>query len=118
MKVRAIDFVVTHVTDRERSKAFYRDVLGIHDPIFQETGDWLEFDTKPVAFALIQLGRPPKTSIALAVEDVRAAVDELRAKGVTISMEPIETPDCIMAEILDPDGNSVILHQRHDGTAG
>lgn len=118
MKVRAIDFVVTHVRDRERSKVFYRDILGIEDPIIEEKGDWMEFDTRPVALALIQLGEPPRTSIALAVEDVRSAVEELRAKGVTIAMEPIETPDCIMAGILDPDGNPIILHQRHDGTAG
>lgn len=118
MKARAIDFVVSHVTDIARSKAFYRDVLGIEDPIIEETGSWLEFDTKPVAFALIQLGEAPRTSIALAVDDVHTAVEELRAKGVTIAMEPTETPDCIMAVILDPDGNPVIVHRRHDGTAG
>lgn len=118
MKVRAIDFVLTHVKDRERSKAFYQDVLGIKDPVSQESGPWMEFDTKPVAFALMQSDMPPETAIALAVDDVRAAVDELREKGVTIAMDPIDTPDCIMAAILDPDGNSIILHQRKDGTAG
>ena len=118
MKVRAIDFVVSHVSDIERAKAFYRDVLGIQAPVTQEGGPWIEFGTDPVAFALLQMGKPPQTSIALAVDDVHAAVEELRQKGVTIVMEPVDSPDCHMAAILDPDGNVIILHRRKDGTAG
>jgi len=118
MKVRAIDFVVACVSDVKRSKAFYQDVLGIEDPILFESGPWLEFDTKPVAFALMQDEHSPNTSVALAVHDVREAVEELRAKGVTVLMEPIDTPSCIMAIIANPDGNNIVIHQRKDGTAG
>lgn len=118
MKVLAIDFVVTNVSNREKAKAFYQGVLGIQDPISQESGPWMEFDTKPVALALMEMGEAPQTSIALAVEDVVAAVEELRPKGVEIRMEPMDTPDCIMAGIADPDGNFILLHQRKDGTVG
>ncbi len=124
MKVRAIDFVITNVSDIERAKAFYRETLGIEDAVTFEGGGWIEFDTNPVALAL---GVPPpdwvqpagSTAIALAVDDVDAAVQELRAKGVEIlTEEPIDTPVCKMACIKDPDGNVVFLHRRHDGTAG
>jgi predicted enzyme related to lactoylglutathione lyase len=57
-------------------------------------------------------------TIALAVEDVWAAVEELRAKGVPVLMEPVESPVCYQASVQDPDGNQLILHQRKDGTAG
>ncbi len=33
-------------------------------------------------------------------------------------MEPLETPDCFMAAVADPDGNKILIHQRKDGTAG
>ena len=123
MKVRAIDFIITNVSDIERAKSFYRDTLGITDPATSEAEGWIEFDTKPVALALGVA--PPgwsqpagSTAIALSVDDVHAAVEELRAKGVEILIEPIVTGACDMALIKDPDGNSIFLHRRHDGTAG
>lgn len=122
MRVRAIDFVITNVTDIERAKAFYRDVLGIENPVASEGEGWIEFDTRPVALALgitpEGWPKPPVTAIALAVDDVHAAVEELRAQGVTILSGPMETPVCTLAYITDPDGNPIFLHRRHDGTAG
>jgi len=46
------------------------------------------------------------------------AVEELKGKGVTVYMQPMETPVCWLAAIVDPDGNPVGLHQRKDGTFG
>jgi predicted enzyme related to lactoylglutathione lyase len=57
-------------------------------------------------------------AVALAVDDVRKAVAELKAKGVSIKAEPEETGVCFMATIVDPDGNEIILHHRRDGSAG
>ena len=45
-----------------------------------------------------------------------AAVEELRAKGVEVLLEPWETRD--KAYVADPFGNPICLHQRKDGTAG
>jgi predicted enzyme related to lactoylglutathione lyase len=61
---------------------------------------------------------PGVGAVALAVDDVRAAVAELRGKGVRIVVEPVETADCWLAIVADPDGNLVYVHQRKDGTAG
>lgn len=122
MRVRAIDFVITNVSDIEKAKEFYRETLGIQDEATSESSAWIEFDTKPVALALgvppESWPKPPVTAIALAVDDVRAAVEELRAKGVTILWEPVDSPVCTFAYIADPDGNPIFLHRRHDGTAG
>lgn len=119
MKVRAIDFVYTNVKDVAKAKAFYRDVLGIQDPILYEGDGWVEMDTKPVAFSLGAMPEGgPSTAIALAVDDVKAAVEELRQKGVKVLGDVMDTPVCEMATVLDPDGNPVFLHHRKDGTAG
>ncbi len=122
MKVRAIDFVQISVADMGRAVQFYRDTLGMDFPL--SGGDnmdwnWKEFDTPPVTLALDSDGPGPgQVSLALAVDDVAAAVEELRAKGVPIVVEPRDQDVCFAAVIRAPDGNQIILHRRKDGTAG
>ena len=119
--VRALDFFVYTVTDMDRAVAFYRDTLGVRTGTLEENSFWTELDTRPVALALCSPGDGDwrgTPAAALAVRDVRAKVEELRARGVPILAEPEETSVCFMAFIEDPDGNRVCLHQRKDGTAG
>jgi predicted enzyme related to lactoylglutathione lyase len=120
MKVRAIDFVAVNVSDVERAKQFYRDTLGMDFPLVEFGPHWQEIDAPPVALALRRDPQTPgvNAAIALAVEDIHAAVEELRAKGVDVISEPRESDVCYAALIHDPDGNLLIIHQRKDGTAG
>jgi predicted enzyme related to lactoylglutathione lyase len=53
--------------------------------------------------------------VALEVDDFGAAMNRLRECGCTFTLEPMETPVCHMAAVLDPDGNSVMIHQRKTG---
>lgn len=124
MKPRGLDFVSYSVTDMDRSEAFYRDVLGLDievargEPGTRASG-YMELDAGGTAISLTALPQlHPNAIVALAVEDVDEAVEELRNKGVEIAMEAIETPVCFMAVVEDPDGNKILLHQRKDGTAG
>src|SRR5438552_18453692 len=114
MRVRAIDFVVVNVADVDRSMAFYRDTLGVGFPLTEDGKNWKEFDTPPVAMALRRDPQNPgaNAAIALAVEDVRAAVEELRAKGVTITIEPGESDGCYSAMVQDPGRNLLVMHPR------
>ena len=57
-------------------------------------------------------------TVALAVEDMKAAVKYLKSKKVAFVQEPDESGVCWMATVADPDGNKIILHQRKDGTVG
>jgi predicted enzyme related to lactoylglutathione lyase len=123
MKARAVDFVSYTVTDMDRSEAFYRDALGLDVTIQRgESGTrsngYMEFDAGGTAISLTAMPPHPNAIMALAVDDVSAAVEELRGKGVPIEMEPLETPDCFMAAVVDPDGNKILIHQRKDGTFG
>ncbi len=127
MKVKAIDFVISHVTDTREAVRFYRDVLGldqdfINDGVIKGDGrqdTWTEFDTRPVSLALVRWDEEAgRAGIALAVDDVDEAVDELREKGVRIVMEPADSGSCRMAWIKDPWGNLLCIHRRDDGTVG
>jgi predicted enzyme related to lactoylglutathione lyase len=78
----------------------------------------MEFEAGGTAISLTAMPPLPNAVVALAVEDVGAAVEELRGKGAKIAMEALETPDCFMAVVEDPDGNLIHLHRRKDGTFG
>ncbi len=86
MKPRAVDFVSYSVTDMARSEAFYRDVLGLDvevprgEPGTRSAG-FMEFDAGGTSISLTALSPHPNAIVALAVEDVGAAVEELRGKG-------------------------------------
>ena len=124
MQPRGIDFFVYNVSDVARSADFYEHTLGLTLESWEGPG-WVEFsvgDTPTVlalrqdpegAGAAVQGG-----AVAIAVDHVGQAVDELRDRGVRIVLEPGEQPSCYAAGISDPDGNLILLHSRKDGTAG
>ena len=121
MKPRAIDFISYNVKDMGEAEAFYRDVLGLDVtiPWGGEGNSFPEFDINGTAFSLTALPQLPAGGmVALSVEDVRATLDELRAKDVPVLMDTLETGVCYMAIIADPSGNQILLHQRKYGTAG
>jgi len=47
------------------------------------------------------------------VDDLEAVVAQLRSKGAPIVADIFATPVCRMAAVADPDGNGLIVHQRH-----
>ncbi len=103
----------------DEALAFYRETLGVEERYLIAAPTWTEFDTRPATLAIVKWDEHPGLgAVALAVDDVREAVEELRAKGVRIVLEPVETDDCWLAGIADPAGNFVYLHHRKDGTAG
>ena len=124
MQVRGVDFVLISVSDTEKSRAFYSETLGLK-PASEWPPYWYEFDAGATTIAIAappqNAPQPPYnggTSVALAVADVPATLEELRGKGVKILQEAEESSVCTMALIADPDGNLLWLHQRKDGTAG
>jgi predicted enzyme related to lactoylglutathione lyase len=123
MKPKGVDFVAYTVNDMDRAEAFYRDTLGLNvltprgEPGTRGNG-FMEFEAGGTAIGLTEMAPLPNAAVALAVDDVHAAIEELRGKGVEIGLEPVETGDCFIATISDLDGNQIIIHQRKDGTFG
>ena len=122
MKIRGTDFVMYPVSDLKRAAGFYRDILGLPQEIYSEESQWAEFNCGNITLALWGGQQVPQERhggrIALAVDDVPAAYEELKKKGVRMLGEPRDYSVCWAMEILDPDGNLVLLHRRADGTFG
>jgi predicted enzyme related to lactoylglutathione lyase len=108
----------------DRAEAFWRELLGLDVEVARgkpgtRANGYMELDAGGVAIGLVAMPQThPNGIVALAVDHVGEAVEELRGKGVKIAMETIESPVCWMAVVADPDGNQVLLHQRKDGTFG
>ncbi len=121
MNVLGIDFTFFAVSDMQRSLAFYRDVLGIPLACLVHEGTWAEFEINPGTLVLGQgyeFTPPGGGTVALAVEDAKATVQELEQAGIQIHAPLGESAVCFWAIVADPDGNHVIVHQRKDKTVG
>ena len=122
MKIRGTDFVMYQVSDLATAARFYRETLGLPQEIYSEEWQWAEFNCGNVTLSLHGGVKLPKKiaggRIALAVEDIHAAVRGTEGKGARVLKEPTDYSVCWAMEVLDPDGNTVILHQRADGTFG
>jgi predicted enzyme related to lactoylglutathione lyase len=122
MKIRGTDFIMYPVADLARAAKFYREALGLPQEIYSDEGQWAEFNCGNITLSLKGGSKPSEAPagarIALAVDDIHAAHEELKQKGVRILSPPTDYSVCWAMEVLDPDGNLVILHQRADGTFG
>ncbi|MEU1002676.1 VOC family protein [Streptomyces tibetensis] len=107
--------ILLRPTDPERSRAFYGEQLGL--AVYREFGTGAERGT--VFFMgggfLEVSGRsetPPAPAVRLwlQVDDVTAAQQELRAKGVDIVRPPVKEPwGLVEMWIADPDGTPIVL---------
>jgi catechol 2,3-dioxygenase-like lactoylglutathione lyase family enzyme len=112
------------VSDVDRAKAFYVDALGFEERFDGPFGDgmrWVEL-APPNSQATIALvtwfeTMPPGsvTGLVLHTPDVRAAYEDLRARGVPFTGEPREDPWGASATFADPDGNGWVLMQPPAG---
>jgi len=107
------DAVYYHVTNMDKSVAFYRDVLG-----FRLTSrDYVaRFDIGGVLFELVP--NPPgqalpgtgNARLSLGVTDIKQTTRALQARGVATT--PIkEEPGGLLSYFRDPDGNELCLWQ-------
>ena len=114
MKIKKIAFVGVPVTDMERAREFYEDVLGLQpDP--EMTGEhWTEYSIDEGTLAIACVGEQWKpsndgTSAALEVENLEEAIAEFEQRK--IAYDKVDSPVCRMAIVEDPDGNKLIIHK-------
>jgi predicted enzyme related to lactoylglutathione lyase len=114
MKIKNIAFVGIPVTDMQRAREFYEDVLALQaDP--EMTGEqWTEYSIGEGTLAIACVGEQWKpsnegTSAALEVENLEEAIAELEQRK--IAYDKVDSPVCRMAIIEDPDGNKLIIHK-------
>lgn len=114
--ITGVDLSAYFTRDPQRSIAFYRDVLGMTPTEIDEQGRGAEFTLSDGS--TFGVWQPDDASsgaaVMFAVTDIHAALPQLRGRGAQLS-EPEETPVCFMAFGRDPDGNTIIIHQRKSG---
>lgn len=105
------------VEDATRARAFYEDVLGLTRGLASPNGVWTEYDL-PGGGCLALFRHPGGTfapsggaSVALEVTDLDALNERLAAAGVRYRGDVIRGPNCRMSNILDSEGNGLVLHQ-------
>jgi catechol 2,3-dioxygenase-like lactoylglutathione lyase family enzyme len=114
VRVEQVDFITVPTRDIERASAFYTEVLGL--PASEKSEAEVETPNVTLSF-----WNPEEegdefftnsAGLALRVENVESAVDEVRAAGGEI-MGTVDTGVCHRGFVKDPDGNTVILHRRY-----
>jgi predicted enzyme related to lactoylglutathione lyase len=114
--ITKLDFVAVPSQDAERARTFYVETLGLRPDDRSRFEFWAgdtcfgiwEPEKMGMTFAPQKNAHP-----ALQVEDIEAARGELEGKGVVFAGETFDTGVCHMALFTDPDGNDLMLHQRH-----
>ena len=118
MNITGVDFVAVPTQDWERAKDFYGGTLGLERAKRWGNMPASEFETGSLTIALMQSDafgiefKPHSLPIALHVDDVHAAREELEAQGVQFLGDIIDSGVCHMANFRDPDGNTLMLHHR------
>ncbi len=117
--LKKVAYTLYPTTDMTRAKEFYENALGLAPGLADRQGDmyWIEYDLPGGGCLAISNAGPTEPSssaggtIAFEVEDLDALIEDLREKGVSFTGEMIHGPNCRMMVCLDPDDNSLLLHQ-------
>jgi catechol 2,3-dioxygenase-like lactoylglutathione lyase family enzyme len=113
-----VAFTMFWVQDPKRARAFYEDVIGLTRGLASPDGGWTEYDL-PGGGCLALFHHPDPAfatppggaSIAFEVADLDALNERLTAAGVVYQGDVIHGPRCRMSNIVDSEGNAVILHE-------
>jgi predicted enzyme related to lactoylglutathione lyase len=117
--ISGVDFVMVPVTDFERAKQFYGEVLeleqskhyGEHPGGEWETGTLTLQIMDPSGFGM-QAAQPSANPIALHVDDFDGSKAKLEERGVEF-IHDMDSGVCNMAVFKDPFGNTYLLHHRY-----
>ena len=120
MKIGGLDSVLLNVSNLERSRRFYGELLGLQR-VAEPDDHVVVFAAGSSSLVLHAHGEfgdqkipgpedPGAVLLFLRTDDVDGAVEELRDAGVTVAAEPVDQPwGERTATVLDPDGHSIFL---------
>jgi catechol 2,3-dioxygenase-like lactoylglutathione lyase family enzyme len=117
--VTGVDFVTIFVKDFPAATAFYETTLGLACSARYEHIPGAEYETGNLTLQVVDaaaIGRefePSSHPIALHVEDVAVARARLESEGILFHADTMDSGVCHMAFFSDPDGNSLMFHNRY-----
>ncbi len=125
MPVSSLEVISVPVTDQDRAKQFYADVLGFAaemDGSFGENMRWVMLRPPGggTAITLVtwfeSMPAGSLTGTVLGCQDLDATVAELSARGLTFADDQTqEAPWGRWRTFTDPDGNGWVLQQDNPG---
>jgi len=117
--VTGVDFATIFVKDYPAAQKFYSELLGLEHSVDYEKIPAGEYETGSLTLQIMdatsigQEFKPSGHPIALHVDDVEAARADLESQGVEFMGETIDSGVCHMAIFKDPDGNTLMFHNRY-----
>ena len=117
--VTGVDFVTVFVKDYPAALRFYGETLGLEHSADYGKIPGGEFETGSLTLQVMDAAsvgqefKPSGHPIALHVDDVAAARAGLESEGVEFLGETIDSGVCHMAPFKDPDGNTLMFHNRY-----
>ena len=119
MKIKDLAFVAYPSDDVAGTRAWYENTLGLAfaGPYLEDGVEkYNEAHLATGCFSLMAsewVGRAPGSGagIVFEVDDIDAAMQALREKGVTLD-DIFDGPVCKQSSFPDPEGNKVWLHQK------
>ena len=118
VNIKKVGNVILAVSDIDKSIQFYHEIIGL--PIKNQRRSWVDLGTSgallslhPASLTAQHIGSSIENGITIGflVGDVKSAVDELKAKGVTIHRDIVEREAGKNAVILDPDDYLISLFE-------
>jgi predicted enzyme related to lactoylglutathione lyase len=117
--VTGVDFVGVPTRNLDAAVEFYGETLGLSRSAFLKERNYAEFETGNLTLSVFdaeRFGLEHRTNpnaIAMHVDDVAAAREQLEGRGVEFQGDTLDTGVCHMAFFADPDGNAWMLHHRY-----
>ena len=118
MNIKKVGNVILAVKDLDKSIQFYNEIIGL--PIKDKRKKWVDLGTSgtllslhPASSTAEHVGSSIDNGVSLGflVGDLKSALEELKAKGVTIYRDIVEKEAGKNAVILDPDQYMVSLFE-------
>lgn len=115
-RIRGLEWTEARVRNYKKTVKFYRDVLGLKLVFEEDDKDFIQFSAGKSTTYLALLGVPKNSSSSnfvptLEVDDIDAAVDRLRTKGVKFITRILEFTHIRLVEFVDPEGNRLQLFE-------
>jgi predicted enzyme related to lactoylglutathione lyase len=120
MVVQSIALGWIAVSDIDKSRKFYKDILGLTEDTFSKEYGWAELTAPTGGFhlGLVKEGETPageNTILTFTVEDLDATIAHLHNKGVQLVGTVFEAPGHVKLQTFtDPDGNTFQIVQKLD----
>ena len=125
--IDSLHHVAVSVTDLERAKRFYGEILGLEEierPAFDFPGAWYGIGYGQLHLIVHSSPRSLRGTtqvdsrdghFAVRVRDYDRAVARLRAHGLTMKESPVNVTPWSQIYVTDPDGNVIELNVERAG---